>query len=72
MSTQLTLRDVRKSFGERLLLDTVSLTIRPGERVGVVGENGVGKSTLLRLLAGREQPDDGEVVVTADSIGYVG
>jgi macrolide transport system ATP-binding/permease protein len=68
----LTLRDVRKSFGDRLLLDTVTLTIRPGERVGVVGENGAGKSTLLRLLAGREQPDDGEVVVSAESIGHVG
>ena len=37
MSTQLTLRDVRKSFGERLLLDAVTLAIRPGERVGIVG-----------------------------------
>ncbi len=72
MSTQLTLRDVRKSYGERLLLDAVSLTIRPGERVGVVGENGAGKSTLLRMLAGREHPDDGDVVVTAGSVGYVG
>jgi macrolide transport system ATP-binding/permease protein len=68
----LTLRDVRKSFGDRLLLDTVSLAVRPGERVGVVGENGAGKSTLLRLLAGRERPDDGEVTVTASSVGYLG
>ncbi|HEX2134202.1 MAG TPA: ABC-F family ATP-binding cassette domain-containing protein [Actinophytocola sp.] len=72
MSTQLTLRDVRKSYGERLLLDGVSLAVRPGERVGVVGENGAGKSTLLRLLAGRERPDDGEVVVSASSVGYLG
>ncbi|MFI7674478.1 ribosomal protection-like ABC-F family protein [Actinophytocola sp. NPDC049390] len=72
MSTQLTLREVRKSFGERLLLDAATLTVRPGERVGVVGENGAGKSTLLRLLAGRETVDDGEVIVTAESIGYVG
>ena len=72
MSTQLTLREVRKSFGERLLLDGVSLTVRPGERAGIVGENGAGKSTLLRLIAGRERPDDGEVVVTASSIGYLG
>ena len=72
MPTQLTLRDVRKSFGERLLLDNVSLAVRPGERVGVVGENGAGKSTLLRLLAGREEPDGGEVTVTASSVGYLG
>jgi macrolide transport system ATP-binding/permease protein len=68
----LTLRDVRKSFGERLLLDAVSLAVRPGERVGIVGENGAGKSTLLRLLAGREHPDDGEVTVSASSVGYLG
>ncbi|MPZ82821.1 MAG: ATP-binding cassette domain-containing protein [Actinophytocola sp.] len=72
MSTQLTLRDVRKSFGDRLLLDDVSLAVRPGERVGVVGENGAGKSTLLRLVAGRDRPDDGEVTVTASSTGYLG
>jgi macrolide transport system ATP-binding/permease protein len=72
VSTQLTLRDVTKSYGERLLLDDVTLTVRPGERVGIVGENGAGKSTLLRLLAGRERPDDGDVIVTATSLGYVG
>ncbi|MGH3757955.1 ribosomal protection-like ABC-F family protein [Actinophytocola sp.] len=72
MPTQLSLRDVRKSFGERLLLDGVSLAVRPGERVGIVGENGAGKSTLLRLLAGRERPDDGEVTVAASSVGYLG
>jgi len=70
--TQLTLRDVHKSFGDRRLLDDVTLTVRPGERVGIVGENGAGKSTLLRLLAGRESPDDGEVTVTASSVGYLG
>jgi macrolide transport system ATP-binding/permease protein len=67
--TQLTLRDVRKSFGEKTLFDGVSLAVRPGERIGVVGENGAGKSTLLRLLAGRERPDDGEVVVEAGAAG---
>ncbi|MCT2587502.1 ABC-F family ATP-binding cassette domain-containing protein [Actinophytocola sp. S1-96] len=66
------MRDVRKSYGERLLLDGVSLAVRPGERVGVVGENGAGKSTLLRLLARRERPDDGDVVVSASSVGYLG
>jgi macrolide transport system ATP-binding/permease protein len=72
VSTQLTLHDVRKSFGERLLLDNVSLAVRPGERIGIVGENGAGKSTLLRLFAGRERPDDGEITVAATSVGYLG
>ena len=72
MPTQLTLRDVRKSFGDRLLLDNISFAVRPGERVGVVGENGAGKSTLLRLIAGRDRPDDGEITVAANSVGYLG
>lgn len=66
MPTQISLHDVVVSRGERLLLDQVSLSVRPGERIGIVGENGAGKSTLLRLLAGTEQPDEGSVVTVAD------
>ncbi|MFF8277036.1 ABC-F family ATP-binding cassette domain-containing protein [Streptomyces lateritius] len=66
MPTQISLRDVTVSRGERMLLDQVSLTVRPGERIGIVGENGAGKSTLLRLFAGLDAPDEGEVVTLAD------
>ncbi|MGW7433605.1 ABC-F family ATP-binding cassette domain-containing protein [Streptomyces sp. NPDC054861] len=66
LPTQLSLRDVTVSRGDRLLLDHVSLTVRPGERIGVVGENGAGKSTLLRILGGLDAPDEGEVVSLAD------
>jgi macrolide transport system ATP-binding/permease protein len=72
LSTQLTLHAVTKSYGDRLLLSAVSLSVRPGERLGIVGENGAGKSTLLRTLAGQEKPDDGEVIVVVESLGYVG
>ncbi|MCO8303039.1 ABC-F family ATP-binding cassette domain-containing protein [Streptomyces sp. RKCA744] len=73
MPTQISLRGVTLSRGDRLLLDEVSFAVRPGERVGVVGENGAGKSTLLRLLAGHESPDDGAVVTVTDGgIGYLG
>lgn len=52
------------SFGTRTILNGVSLSIEPGERVGVVGRNGTGKSTLLKVLAGLMKADSGEVVVT--------
>ncbi|WP_171162678.1 ribosomal protection-like ABC-F family protein [Streptomyces sp. I05A-00742] len=72
MSTQLSLREVSVSRGDRPLLDGVSLAVRPGERIGLVGENGAGKSTLLRLLAGVEPPDEGTVVADADGgIGHL-
>jgi ATP-binding cassette subfamily F protein uup len=57
------LQRVDYSVGGPLLLERVDLTIEPGERVCVVGRNGEGKSTLLRLLAGEIKPDDGEVRV---------
>ncbi|MYQ82760.1 MULTISPECIES: ABC-F family ATP-binding cassette domain-containing protein [unclassified Streptomyces] len=66
MPTQISLCGVTVSRGDRLLLDDVSLTVRPGERIGIVGENGAGKTTLLRLLAGLERPDSGSVFTAAD------
>ena len=54
------------------MLDRVSLSLRAGEKVGVVGDNGAGKSTLLRLLAGEERPDRGDLTVVAPGgIGYL-
>jgi ATP-binding cassette, subfamily F, member 3 len=58
----LTLNGVKKSFGSRLVLDGVDLMVDRGSRVGVVGGNGSGKSTVLRLAAGQETADAGEVV----------
>ncbi|MFD5112140.1 ribosomal protection-like ABC-F family protein [Streptomyces sp. NPDC058391] len=60
---QLAMKDVSKAYGDRSVLDQVSLTVRPGEKAGIIGENGSGKSTLLRLLAGAERPDSGEITV---------
>ncbi|WP_405987813.1 ribosomal protection-like ABC-F family protein [Streptomyces sp. NBC_00986] len=62
---QLTLNDVTKCYGDRIVLHDVSLTIRPGEKAAVVGDNGSGKSTLLRLIAGVERPDGGDLTVEA-------
>ena len=69
MSSPVLARDVSKSYGDRRVLDGVSLTAAPGRRIGLVGENGAGKSTLLRLLAGAEHPDSGEI--TCDDAGFL-
>ncbi len=50
---------LRKSYGDRLLIDDLSFTLPPGGIVGVIGPNGAGKTTLLRMITGQEQPDAG-------------
>jgi energy-dependent translational throttle protein EttA len=57
------LHNVSKSFGDRVLIDNLSLSIPKGAIVGIVGGNGAGKSTLFRMIAGQEKPDSGEVVL---------
>jgi ATPase subunit of ABC transporter with duplicated ATPase domains len=57
----LTATAVSKSHGGAVVLDGVSLSVAAGQRVGVVGRNGIGKSTLLRVLAGLDEPDSGSV-----------
>src|SRR6185436_4594140 len=54
---------VSKAYGDRVLIESLDLSIPPGSIVGVIGPNGAGKSTLLRLIVGDEQPDSGSVAV---------
>jgi ATPase subunit of ABC transporter with duplicated ATPase domains len=67
------LAGVTKHFGAQKVLDQVTLTVGPLARIGLVGPNGVGKSTLLRLLAGLEEPDAGSVSRAPDNLtaGYL-
>ena len=72
MANLINLERVSKSYGVRPLLDDVSLGISVGERVGVVGRNGDGKTTLLEVMTGLEQPDAGRVSRTRGvEIGYL-
>ncbi|MFS0706020.1 ABC-F family ATP-binding cassette domain-containing protein [Cellulomonas sp. 179-A 9B4 NHS] len=71
MTPVLRARSLVRSYDGRTVLDGVDVDVDPGHRLGVVGENGVGKSTLLRLLAGLDDPDSGEVVRPPD-LGYLG
>ncbi len=63
MESVITVRNLRKSYGENLVLDGVNLEVARGEVLGIVGPNGVGKSTLLRIIAGVEGYDSGYVHV---------
>jgi ATP-binding cassette ChvD family protein len=54
-------KHVSKSFGDRLLIDDLSLQVPPGAIVGIIGPNGAGKSTFFKMITGQEKPDKGEV-----------
>ena len=66
------LSGLSKSFGGRVLLDSVSWQIDDRERVGLSGPNGAGKTTLLKMLAGMEEPDAGHIIKpNALTVGYL-
>ncbi len=56
-------RNVKKGFGDRLLIDDLSFKIPAGAIVGIIGPNGAGKTTLFRMITGGEKPDAGEIVI---------
>lgn len=58
----LTLENIDKNYSERKLFDHASFYLQEGEKVGIIGINGTGKSTLLRMMAGEEEPDNGRIV----------
>jgi ATP-binding cassette ChvD family protein len=62
-----TLRGVRKAHGDKVILDNVTLSFLHGAKIGVVGPNGTGKSTLLKIMAGLEQPSNGDATRDPDA-----
>lgn len=57
-----TAEHLTKSYTERLLFDDTDFSINEGDKIGLIGINGTGKSTLLKLVAGLEEPDSGRIV----------
>ncbi len=72
MSALLSANEIRLSYGYQNLLDGVTLAVAAGEKIGMVGRNGCGKTSLLKILSGVQKPDAGEIAVRrALRIGYL-
>ena len=72
MANFLNIENLTKSYGDRLLFGDVTFGVDEGDKIGIVARNGTGKSTLLRILAGQESADSGNVVFrNGIRIGYL-
>ena len=68
----ITVTDISKSYGDRNLFSNLSVNIISGQRIGLVGSNGTGKSTLLDIIFGEKSPDSGNIVKQRNlSVGYL-
>ena len=59
-----TMRKARKAHGDKVILDDVTIAFYPGAKIGVVGPNGAGKSSVLKIMAGLDQPSNGDAFLT--------
>ncbi|MGN1147689.1 MAG: ABC-F family ATP-binding cassette domain-containing protein, partial [Lachnospiraceae bacterium] len=64
----LTVDNISKAYGERKLFDSASFFMQEGEKAGIIGINGTGKSTLLKMIAGIEEPDEGSIIRAAHTV----
>ena len=63
--------NISKTFINKILFEDISFKISNNQKVGFVGPNGVGKTTLLKIILGEEEPDTGSVIATGETIGYL-
>lgn len=72
MISYLQIEDLTKSYGDRMLFDSVTFGVNQGDKIGLIAKNGTGKSTLLRIISGKEAPDSGKVTFRSGiRTGYV-
>jgi zinc transport system ATP-binding protein len=72
MSNIISIKNVSKSFNNNLVLDTISMNVRENDFIGVIGPNGGGKTTLIRLILGLITPDKGEITMQTNLINAIG
>lgn len=66
------LKDISKAYSDNVVLDKVNININAGEKIGIIGVNGTGKSTLMKIIMGEEEPDNGKIELSSGtSIGYL-
>lgn len=72
MAVFLQVEDLTKSYGDRLLFDSISFGVNEGDKIGIIAKNGTGKSTLLKIIADKENVDDGKITFKNDlRVGYL-
>lgn len=72
MSSYIEIKNVSKRFGQKTILENVSLPVEQGQTIGLVGANGSGKSVLFKVLCGFEKPDSGSVFIRGKQLGKSG
>ncbi len=72
MASYLQIENLTKSYGDRMLFDSVTFGVNQGDKIGIIAKNGTGKSTLMRIIAGQESPDSGTGTFRTDlRVGFV-
>lgn len=66
MASYLQIENLTKSYGDRILFDSITFGVNEGDKIGVIAKNGTGKSTLLKIISGKETPDDGKITYRND------
>ena len=61
MAVYLQVENLTKSYGDRMLFDSITFGVSEGDKIGIIAKNGIGKSTLLRIISGKESPDSGDI-----------
>ena len=66
MASYLQIENLTKSYGDRILFDTITFGVNEGDKIGVIAKNGTGKSTLLKIISGEESADEGKITFRND------